>query len=115
MLDLVGNQDCLFSQRKAQFVSDLEEENVCDVDCLGPSVDAVPLEPLCVCRVLSGTFIVKHNDSILFRIYARQLLCVTDRSKAIFLWRFFLFYVLVFKFFVLLAPYVWFHILVKFR
>ena len=37
-------------------------------------------------------------------------LCVTDRSKAILLWWFFLFYVLVFKFFVLLAPYVCFHI-----
>ena len=31
------------------------------------------------------------------------------RSKAILLWWLFLFYVLVFKFFVLLAPYVCFH------
>ena len=38
-----------------------------------------------------------------------------DRSKAILLWWFFLFYVLVFKICVLLAPYVCFHILVKFR
>ena len=36
--------------------------------------------------------------------------CVTDRSNAILLWWFFLFYVLVFKtIFVLLAPYVCFH------
>ena len=35
--------------------------------------------------------------------------CVTDRYKAILLWWFFLFYVLVFNFFVLLAPYVCFH------
>ena len=35
---------------------------------------------------------------------------MTDRSKAILLWWFFLFYVLVFNFFVLLAPYVCFHI-----
>ena len=36
-------------------------------------------------------------------------LCVTDRSNAILLWWFFLFYVLVFNFFVWLAPYVCFH------
>ena len=36
-------------------------------------------------------------------------------SKAIFLWWFLLFYVLLFKIFVLLAPYVCYHILVKFR
>ena len=37
--------------------------------------------------------------------------CVTDRSKSILLWWFFLFYVFVFKtFFVLLAPYVCYHI-----
>ena len=35
--------------------------------------------------------------------------------KAILLWWFLLFYVLVFKSFVLLAPHVCFHILVKFR
>ena len=40
--------------------------------------------------------------------------CVTDRSKAILLWWFFLFYVLVFKIFVLLAPYVCFHICSEF-
>ena len=34
----------------------------------------------------------------------------TARSKAMLLWWSFLFYVLVFKFFVLLAPYVCFHI-----
>ena len=39
------------------------------------------------------------------------LSCVTDRSKSILLWWFFSFYVLVFgNFFVLLAPYVCFHI-----
>ena len=38
------------------------------------------------------------------------VICVTNRSKAILLWLFFLFYVLVFKNFVLLAPYVCFHI-----
>ena len=37
-------------------------------------------------------------------------LYITDRSKAILLWWFLLFYVLVFKFFVLLAPYVCYHI-----
>ena len=42
-----------------------------------------------------------------------SLLCVTDLFKAILLWWFFLFYVLVFKIFVLLAPFVCFHILVK--
>ena len=42
-------------------------------------------------------------------------LCVTDRSKAILLLWFLLFYVLVFNFFVLFAPYVCYHILVKFR
>ena len=36
---------------------------------------------------------------------------ITDRSKAILVWWFFLFYVLVFKTFVLLAPCVCFHIL----
>ena len=35
---------------------------------------------------------------------------ITDRSKAILLWWFFLFYVLVLKIFVMLAPYVCFHI-----
>ena len=37
--------------------------------------------------------------------------CYTDRSKSILLWWFFLFYVLVFKNFVLLVSYVCFHIL----
>ena len=35
---------------------------------------------------------------------------ITDRSKAILLWWFLLFYVLVLKLFVLFAPYVSFHI-----
>ena len=39
-----------------------------------------------------------------------NLRSVTDRSKAILLCWFFLFYVLVFKIFVLLATYVCFHI-----
>ena len=39
-----------------------------------------------------------------------SVIFVTDRSKAILLWWFFLFYVSVFKIFVLLAPYVCFHI-----
>ena len=38
------------------------------------------------------------------------ILYITDRSSAILLWLFLLFYVLVFKIFVLLAPYVCYHI-----
>ena len=49
----------------------------------------------------------------LYTVDFPPVLCVTDRSKAICLWWFFLFYVLVFKISVLLAPYVCFHILVK--
>ena len=40
---------------------------------------------------------------------------ITDRSKAILLWCFLLFYVLVFKLFVLFAPHVCSNILVKFK
>ena len=43
-----------------------------------------------------------------------KLFYITNRSKAILLWWFFLFYVLVFNFYMPLAPYVRFQILVKF-
>ena len=42
-----------------------------------------------------------HNGMIIISLYGviNRSLCVTDRSKAILLWWFFLFYVLVFKMF----------------
>ena len=45
----------------------------------------------------------------------KSAIYITDRSNAILPWWFFLCYVLVFKLFVILAPYVCLHILVKFR
>ena len=45
-----------------------------------------------------------------YGIYHDLFVLITDRSKAILRWWFFLFYVLVFKRFVLFAPYVCCHV-----
>ena len=49
-------------------------------------------------------------DYFPYNFVSAHKLCVADHFKSILLWWFFLFYVLVFEIFELLAPYVCFHI-----
>ena len=63
--------------------------------------------------VMSVT-IKQHQGLLAISLYFPISNYLTNRSKAILLWWFLLFYVLVFKLFVLLAPYVCYHILVRF-